>query len=125
MSPRGNITASPTLVHNICGDHWQNSGIVKLFPSPFGSGQPVIPTARAVTVARIASPISVDRTYQQAFLAGLKSQFEEETKLVKSGDIISVPINSDRRTVNGTDLSTSINLSVIPPYLQNILMNGS
>jgi peroxin-6 len=50
-------------------------GHVLLGASPFGSRQPAIPTARSVTVARVASPISTDRTYQPLFLRSLKNYF--------------------------------------------------
>ncbi len=98
--------ASPTLLYNICGQLWPPySGTVRVYPSPFGSGDPVIPTARAVTVARIASPISVDRTYQQAFLSALKVHFEGRRTLIKAKDVIAVAVNSDNRTLLGSDNS--------------------
>lgn len=100
----GRVAASPTLLYNVCGDTWPPySSLVKIYPSPFGSGPPVVPTARAVTVARIASPVSVDRTYERAFLQALKDHFVGRNTLLKAGDIISVAVNSDQRSTLGED----------------------
>lgn len=68
---------------------------MSLRPSPFGSGKPSIPTARSMTIARVASPISTDRAYQPLFLRALQDYFKDTTRLVKQGDIISVAINTD------------------------------
>lgn len=50
--------------------------------------------AKDVTLARIASPISTNRTYQQAFLSGLRSYFENSARIVKQNDVIAVPIDT-------------------------------
>jgi peroxin-6 len=68
---------------------------VLLKPSPFGDNTPPIPVARTVTVARVASPISVDRTYQPLCLRALKDYFESKKRLVKQGDLIAVAIRTD------------------------------
>lgn len=70
--------------------------------TPFGPRAPPIPTARAVTVARVASPLANDRTYQPLFLRGLRRYFEGTVRLVKEGDLIAVGIDEDSvRFVNG------------------------
>jgi peroxin-6 len=90
------VQGSPLLLHNICPASLPLSVRTLVFhPGPFGSGRPVIPTARAVTIARIASPISVDRTYQPCFLRALKSYFHDSKRLVKQGDLIAVGIDTD------------------------------
>lgn len=63
--------------------------------SPFGSQAPAIPTARSVTIARVASPITVDRFYQPLFLRALKTHLHATKRLVKQGDLIAVPICTD------------------------------
>jgi peroxin-6 len=68
---------------------------ISLQTSPFGSGQPAIPTARTVTLARVASPLSTDRTYQPLFLRSLKVYFDGMKRLVKQGDVIAVGIDTD------------------------------
>ncbi|KAJ7067729.1 AAA-domain-containing protein [Mycena belliarum] len=87
---------SPILLHNISPASASLTPRTLVFhPSPFGSGYPGIPTARAVTIARIASPVSVDRTYQGSFLRALKKYFNDSKRLVKQGDLIAVAINTD------------------------------
>lgn len=68
---------------------------LSLHPSPFGSKQPTVPVAKSVTIARVTAPISVDRTYQSAFLGSLKAYFSNTKRLVKQGDLIGVGLNSD------------------------------
>jgi peroxin-6 len=96
---RGTVAGSPLLLYNICSD---SSGLlpeatttISLRPSPFGSRQPAIPVARAVTIARVASPVAVDRAYQTLFLHSLKSFFDSGRRLVKSGDMIAVSLDTD------------------------------
>ncbi|KAF9466437.1 AAA-domain-containing protein [Collybia nuda] len=90
---------SPILLHNICSSsediYSAQDTLILLHPSPFGSRQPVVPTARTVTVARIASPISANRKYQPNFLRSLKAYFDSTRRLVKQGDIIAVPLDTD------------------------------
>jgi peroxin-6 len=87
---------SPTLLHNISSPTHPIAGDrIAIQASPFGSRQPAIPTAKCVTVARVASPISVDRTYQPIFLLSLKKYFGTTKRLVKQGDLIPVNIDTD------------------------------
>lgn len=90
---------SPVLIHNIFSDETEAySSIlqsVHIRPSPFGSSNPAIPTARTVTVARVASPASINRQYQQLFLNSLKSYFDLGRRLVKPGDLLAVAIDTD------------------------------
>lgn len=67
---------------------------------------PSIPTARSVTVARVASPISTDRTYQPLFLRSLKTFFKTK-HLAKQGDLIAISINTDDAGLSN-DLSDDI-----------------
>ncbi|EPS97368.1 hypothetical protein FOMPIDRAFT_79362 [Fomitopsis schrenkii] len=92
----GPVRLAPHLLHNItAGGPSSPTREVSLRPSPFGSGKPSIPTARSMTIARVASPISTDRAYQPLFLRALQDYFKDTTRLVKQGDIISVAINTD------------------------------
>ncbi|KAI0831786.1 AAA-domain-containing protein [Trametes gibbosa] len=86
----------PQTLHNL----QSQSGLdrkpeVCIRPSPFGSRRPTIPTAKTVTIARVASPFSTDRTYQPLFLQALQSYFKDTTRLAKQGDVIAVGINTD------------------------------
>ncbi|KAJ6500326.1 AAA-domain-containing protein [Mycena sanguinolenta] len=100
----GIVQASPMLLHNICSvSAPPPARTLSLHSSPFGSGQPAIPTARAVTIARVASPISVDRAYQPAFLGSLKAYFNDSKRLVKQGDLIAVGVDTDTNFADGTE----------------------
>ncbi|KAJ7043376.1 AAA-domain-containing protein [Mycena alexandri] len=96
ITSNGVVQGSPVLLHNICpASSAFAPSTLSLHPSPFGSRQPTVPTAKAVTIARVTSPISVDRTYQPAFLGSLKAYFSNSKRLVKQGDLIAIGLNSD------------------------------
>jgi peroxin-6 len=87
---------SPVLLHNISSpSHPMSGSQIFVQASPFGTHVPVIPTARSVTVARVASPISMDRTYQRLFLRSLKTYFDSTKHLVKKGDLIAISLDTD------------------------------
>jgi peroxin-6 len=87
---------SPLLLHNIVSPSHLIAGCqISVQASPFGSRRPAIPTARSVTVARVASPVSTDRTYQPLFLRSLKTHFDSTKRLVKQGDLISISLDTD------------------------------
>lgn len=74
--------------------------LLHIRPSPFGSFAPAIPIARSITIARVASPISTNRQYQQLFTESLKSYFEGTKRLLKQGDLVAISIDTDlSRTV--------------------------
>ncbi|GMM34931.1 AAA family ATPase peroxin 6 [Saccharomycopsis crataegensis] len=50
--------------------------------------------ARQVTIARIASPVSLNRTYQQTFLLNLKDYFESSLRIINKNSIIAIPIDT-------------------------------
>ncbi|EIN07593.1 AAA-domain-containing protein [Punctularia strigosozonata HHB-11173 SS5] len=90
------VKASPLLLHNISTRKTPaSSQQVFLRPSPFGNHMPPIPTARTVTIARVASPASVSKTLQPIFFRGLKEHFDGKKRLVKQGDLIAIPICTD------------------------------
>jgi peroxin-6 len=101
---RGFVAGSPLLMHNTLADEaeafCQTPPAVHIRPSPFGSSNPTIPTARSITLARIASPISINRQYQQLYIDALKTCFGSGKKLMKQGDLLALPIDTDlsRRT---------------------------
>ncbi|KAJ7191062.1 AAA-domain-containing protein [Mycena pura] len=96
VKSNGIVQGSPVLLRNLCPTSPSLSPTTLFFhSSPFGSGPPAIPTAKAVAVARVASPISVDRAYQPAFLRALRTYFNNSRRLVKHGDLIAVGINTN------------------------------
>ena len=87
---------SPQLLYNIDPQSaFERRPEVCLRSSPFGSRKPTVPTAKTVTIARVASSFSTDRTYQPLFLQALQAYFKRTTRLVKQGDIITVGIDTD------------------------------
>ncbi|KAJ8469011.1 hypothetical protein ONZ51_g9275 [Trametes cubensis] len=96
VATNAGLYLSPQLLHNLqsqAGLNWNHDICIR--PSPFGSRRPTIPTAKTVTIARVASAFSTDRTYQPLFLQALQSYFKDTTRLVKQGDVIAVGINTD------------------------------
>lgn len=75
-------------------------------PTPFGARQPTLPMARSMTFARMATTEGMDKRYECSWLAGLKAHFgesakkgkavEDAHKLVRRGDVFSVPVWLDR-----------------------------
>ncbi|KAI0747694.1 AAA-domain-containing protein [Daedaleopsis nitida] len=90
------VHISPQLLYNIHPQSaFDRKPEVTLRPSPFGSGRPTVPTAKTVTIARVASAFSTDRAYQPLFLQALQDYFKRTTRLVKQGDVIGVGIDTD------------------------------
>lgn len=92
----GTICGCPALLSNIFRSSEQSdedqARRILLKPSPFGHRQPAVPTAKSVTIARIASPFSINRKYQTASLNSLKSYFAATKRLVKANDIIALSL---------------------------------
>lgn len=99
---RPTVTASPLLLRNIFSSVSSDAAKVNLRPSPFGSRVPAVPTAKSVTVARIASPLSVHRDYEALCLGSLKDYFGGTRRMVKQGDLIAVTF--DTNAVQESDL---------------------
>ncbi|KLO07022.1 AAA-domain-containing protein [Schizopora paradoxa] len=86
---------SPTLRRNMAPNKQSSDEVrLQLRASPFGAGPPVIPTAKTATLARIASPESIDRSHQKSFLQSLKRYFAGTKRIVKKGDLIAVGIST-------------------------------
>ena len=99
---------SPLLLHNILSDGGefgpQTPSSIYIRPSHFGSDNPPIPVARSVTIARVASPNSINRQCQSLFLQSLRRYFGAGKRLVKQNDIIAVSIDVDSsRWLEGVD----------------------
>lgn len=95
---------SPILLNNL-----QSPKYLKLSPlslpqsyqgiSRPGAGPPKVssfkspPVAKEVTLVKISTPLSMDRSLQPAIFAALKRHFESKRRLVKSGDLIGVSVD--------------------------------
>ncbi|KAH7103789.1 AAA-domain-containing protein [Auriculariales sp. MPI-PUGE-AT-0066] len=106
--------SSPTLLANIAGDTLfqdisktaptaQLETSISLFPTPFGASVPPIPTARALTVARVTSAASTDRRLQPICVNSLKAYFAQTKRLVKKGDLLAVSIDRTQAQAIGED----------------------
>ncbi|KAI9280140.1 P-loop containing nucleoside triphosphate hydrolase protein [Umbelopsis sp. AD052] len=75
------------------------------------------PVAKALTVARVASVVSVDKLLQNALLDALKQWFEERTRIVCEGDILAVSLDEDpaRLLPQGRDMDDFSHLSLPIP----------
>ncbi|KAG1151472.1 hypothetical protein G6F37_001953 [Rhizopus arrhizus] len=61
------------------------------------------PISSAVTIARVASPTSMDKALQSVCLDSLKQWFEQKERIVCKGDVIAVPINEDSARLRTLD----------------------
>jgi peroxin-6 len=52
--------------------------------------------AKAVTIARVASRLSTNRSYQPLVLQGIKSFFDGNKRLIKQGDLLAVKVDLNR-----------------------------
>lgn len=54
----------------------------------------LLPIAKSVNISRVASPISMDRTYQQHIFSELKTTFHEHLKCFKQDDVFPVVVDT-------------------------------
>ncbi|KAH0584181.1 hypothetical protein H2248_009739 [Termitomyces sp. 'cryptogamus'] len=117
----GTVAGSPVLLHNLFPENATHSKDLCIRSSPFGSFQPAVPSAQALTIARVASPASTSRIYQPLFLKALKAYFDSTKRLVKQGDIVAVPIDTgdiihhQETESQETAFDDSPKLSAFPP----------
>lgn len=88
----GTIYVSPILLINL--DAKNTKGFLKSFAKEKALFSEVFPTASTATISRVVSPITMDRTFQQSFLTGLKTAFHSKAKIVKQGDFIPICIDT-------------------------------
>ncbi|KAG8425791.1 peroxisomal assembly protein [Metarhizium acridum] len=92
--------ASPILIANLDGathlrisalkrSAYQGKGTLPRFTS---ASHP--PYAKDIAIHHIRTPVSAERAYQTAVLGGLKRYFAQKIRLVRSGDLIAVPVDA-------------------------------
>ncbi|KAF2480366.1 hypothetical protein BDY17DRAFT_255365 [Neohortaea acidophila] len=64
-------------------------------PRPGSVSARLPPVASEVTLRKVTTPISTERALNHALFANLKEHFEQKQRIVKSGDLIAVPIDED------------------------------
>lgn len=66
---------------------------IEVSRSPFGQKDPPIPTARSITLARIASPTSEQKRYQPLVIHALRRYFKDGARILKKGDLLALPVS--------------------------------
>jgi peroxin-6 len=56
-------------------------------------GSSLPPTAKEVTLSRLSTPLSEEKSTQPSLFARLQDYFKQKQRIVKSGDLIAVPID--------------------------------
>ncbi|RAL61655.1 hypothetical protein DID88_002724 [Monilinia fructigena] len=95
------------------------------------------PVAKELTLTKISTPASNERTLQNALFAGLKRHFAGRTRIVRKGDLIAIPIDEglgrtlhqssatedleideilSKTTLNDTEMSKSIKTTGVAWY---------
>ncbi|KAI0100048.1 peroxisomal biogenesis factor 6 [Nemania sp. FL0031] len=91
---------SPLLLANLENTPYVRLSPLKRHSYPLRPGQPKItsasrpPYARDLTIQQIRTPLSSEKALQTAILGGLKSHFARRVRLVRTGDLIAVPIDT-------------------------------
>lgn len=89
----GSLYLSPLLIVNL-GLEEKDKISLRQYSSPTQKFSDAFPIAKTTTISRVASPITMDRTFQQSFLSELKSSFHTHLKVVRIGDFLPVCIDS-------------------------------
>lgn len=83
----GSLYLPPLLVHNLGSPE-------KVEIQRLSDTSEVLQEAQNINISRVASPVTLDRTFQASFLLGLREYFKKSTRLVKNGDILGIPVDS-------------------------------
>ncbi|KAI1333363.1 peroxisomal biogenesis factor 6 [Xylariaceae sp. FL0255] len=95
-----NVHLSPVLLANLENTPYVRLSPLKRHAYPTRPGQAKItslshpPYARDVTIQQIRTPVSSEKALQTAILGGLKTHFARSLRIVRTGDLIAVPIDT-------------------------------
>lgn len=100
---RREVVGDPALLHNL-GNTPLGPKIrsVSITASSFGPLLPPLPTARSVIVAQIISPHFSNNPHGPSLLGGLQKYFRASLRLVKRGDVLIIPIETDSLAIHIT-----------------------
>ncbi|TIB99023.1 AAA-domain-containing protein [Wallemia mellicola] len=87
--PKSTTLISSQLFFNL--NNGRNTSDAKITLNSLSSS-PIIPIASSATIARISSPITIDKTYQERFHKALQDYFNYSARLYRRGDVFSVDI---------------------------------
>lgn len=100
---RGEVVGNPALSYNLgAGPLGFDIRSVSIIASSSGPLPPPLPTARSVTLAQILPPPGPVEPYGSTLLSGLRQYFQASLRLVKSGDVLIIPIEIDPLTIHIT-----------------------
>ncbi|KAI0854248.1 AAA-domain-containing protein [Daldinia vernicosa] len=91
---------SPLLLANLEGAPYVRLSPLKRIAQPPRPGQAKItgstrpPYARDVTLQQIRTPVSSEKALQTAIFGGLKDHFARSIRVVKTGDLVGIPIDT-------------------------------
>jgi peroxin-6 len=95
------VYLSPILLANMENTPYCRLSPLKRAIQPIKVSQPKItsssqpPFARELTLLKVSTPFSTERTLQNALFAGLKRHFASRTRVVRKGDLVAIPIDAD------------------------------
>lgn len=88
----GTVYMSPILLINL---KLQSDSYIEFDPvTQLDTLSNTIPIAESVTISRVSSQITMDKTYQQSFFSSLKTTLSTRLKCVKQGDYLPVVIDT-------------------------------
>lgn len=99
--PSPTVYLSPILLANLENTPYCRLSPLKRTPQPMKASQPKIisssrpPFARELTLMKISTPFSTERTLQNALYAALKRHLRSRTRIVRKGDLVAVAIDED------------------------------
>ncbi|KAG0648024.1 Peroxin-6 [Hyphodiscus hymeniophilus] len=95
------VYLSPILLANMQSTPYCRLSALKRTPQlgkpslPKITGTSLPPFARELTLLKISTPFSTERTLQNALFAGLKQYYASRTRIVRKGDLVAIPIDED------------------------------
>jgi peroxin-6 len=95
------VFMSPILLANMENTPYCRLSPLKRTPQLGRAPQPKItsssrpPFLQELTLLKIATPISTERTVQNILFTNLKNHFASRTRIVRKGDLIAIPIDED------------------------------
>lgn len=95
------VYLTPILLANMENTPYCRLSPLKRAVQPMKVSEPKItsasrpPFARELTLSKISTPFSTDRTLQNALFAGLRNHFASRTRVVRKGDLVAIPVDED------------------------------
>jgi len=95
------VYLSPILLANMENTPYCRLSALKRAPQPARAAQPKItsssrpPFAQELTLSKISTPLSTDRSFQDSLFANLRGHFANRIRVVRKGDLVAIPIDED------------------------------